>query len=68
MRIILALLLTITAASAQQVSPDVQAARTKLLQEISNNLQCMTDSIVLQQENAKLKKELEELKEKANAK
>lgn len=66
---VLFLLASIGPALAQPgPAPELQAAQNKLLQEISNNLQCSTQLIILQQQVAKLEAELKELKEKDNAK
>lgn len=61
-----AFLLLATPALAQQPpppTPEVQALQGKLMQEINSNLQCTTAAITLQAENAKLKAELDALKE-----
>lgn len=53
---------TTSAFAQQQPLPEVQALQSRVMAEINSNLQCTTSVITLQQENAKLKAEIEELK------
>ena len=59
---LLMLITTSSLAQQQTQAPEVQALQAKLMQELNASLQCTTQAIALQQENTKLKAELDALK------
>lgn len=69
-RLVILLLLLTTSAFAQQPqqppTPEVQALLQRIQQEVQGSINCSIGVATLQQENAKLKKEIEELKAKGD--
>lgn len=62
--VLVALVLSSVSAFAQENSPAVLGLQAKLMQEVNSNLQCLTQTVVEQQQSAKLAAELKALKEK----
>lgn len=63
---ILLSLLTTPALAQQPPTPEVQALLQRIQQEVQGSINCSIGVVTLQQENAKLKKEIEELKAKGD--